>query len=254
MMSPLDKGKFSSRLAAGDRVHGVFAGLASPMAAEVIAAAGADFVLLDLEHGGGSEAQIGETVVATGAYGVPTMVRVESAERIRIGRALDSGAAGLMIPRINSAFEAQMAAAHFHFPPVGDRGVASYNRAARWGMDPAALEPRTATTCIMQIETIGALAEVDAIAAVETVDVLFVGPLDLSFALGIPRDFNNPLFVDALSKVVNAANNSGKTAGILAGDVSVAKRYAEMGFRFVAHSSDSVLLSKSVAELMKEVR
>jgi len=252
--TPLDNGAFKARLAAGETVHGIFSGLASPMAAEVAAAAGADFVLLDLEHGGGGEEQVGPTVVATGAYGVPTLVRVETGERIRIGRALDSGAAGIMVPRITSATEAEDAIAHFHYPPFGDRGVASYNRAAAWGMNPAALDGRCTSTAIVQIETLGALADVERIAAIEGVDVLFVGPLDLSYALGAPRDFTGVNFVAALEKVVSAAKTHGVTPGILAGDLTAAKRFMDMGFRFIAHSSDSVLLARSVTETLKAVR
>lgn len=251
--TPLDRGAFRARLKAGETVNGIFSGLAAPMAAEVAAAAGADFVLLDLEHGGGGEEQIGPTVLATGGYGVPTLVRVETGDRIRIGRALDAGAAGLMVPRVTSAAEAEAAISHFHYPPVGDRGVASYNRAARWGMDPSALEPRSTATTIIQIETLGALAEVDQIAALPGVDVLFVGPLDLSYALGTPRDYTNDKFVAALTSVLAAAANNGIAAGILAGDVAAAKRFMAMGFRFVAHSSDSVLLARAVTETLKAV-
>lgn len=252
--TPLDLGAFKARLAAGETVHGIFSGLASPMAAEVAAAAGADFVLLDLEHGGGGEEQVGPTVVATGGYGVPTLVRVETGDRIRIGRALDAGAAGIMVPRVTSAADAEAAISHFHYPPVGDRGVASYNRAARWGMDPSALEPRSSATAIIQIETLGALAEVDQIAALPGVGVLFVGPLDLSYALGTPRDYANDKFVAALGAVLAAAAKNGITAGILAGDATAAKRFLDLGFRFVAHSSDSVLLARAVSETLKAVR
>ena len=252
--SPLDRGAFKARMAEGQTVHGIFSGLAAPMAAEVAAAAGVDFVLLDLEHGGGGEEQVGPTVVATGAYGVPTLVRVETGDRIRIGRVLDAGAAGVMVPRINSVADAADAVNHFHYPPVGDRGVASYNRAARWGMEPSALEPRQKSAVIIQIETLGALNDVEQIAALDGVDVLFVGPLDLSYALGVPRDFTAEVFSKALCRVVDAANSKGIVAGILAGDVTAAKRYLDMGFKFVAHSSDSVLLAKSVAETLKAVR
>ena len=254
MTTPLDGGAFRDRLAAGETVHGIFSGLAAPMAAEVAAAAGVDFVLLDLEHGAGGEEQVSPTVVATGAYGVPTLVRVETGARIRIGRALDAGAAGIMVPRITSAAEASEAVNHFHYPPIGDRGVASYNRAAVWGMDPSALEPRTKATAIIQIETLGALDQVEEIAALDGVDVLFVGPLDLSFALGTPRDFNTTEFSRALEAVVTAAARHGKTAGILCADVAAAKRFAAMGFRFLAHSSDSVLLARAVRQTLEAVR
>ena len=101
--SPLDAGRLRGRLAAGEPTVGTFLGMASPVAAEVCAAAGPDWVLLDLEHGGGGEEQVGATVLAAGAYGVPTVVRVETDARIRLGRVLDLGAAGVMLPRLSSA-------------------------------------------------------------------------------------------------------------------------------------------------------
>jgi len=95
--SPLNRGRLRSSLATGKPTVGTFVGAASPVTAEVCAAAGVDWILLDLEHGAGGEEQVGPVVLAAGAYGVPTVVRVESAERIRLGRVLDQGAAGVML-------------------------------------------------------------------------------------------------------------------------------------------------------------
>lgn len=254
MTSPLDNGRLRARLRAHDDTVGVFAGLGSSLAAEIIAAAGADWVLVDCEHGSAGDDIVYPTVVATGAYGVPTIVRVESAERIRIGRALDAGAAGVMVPRVDGVTEAATALTHFDYPPAGDRGVATYNRSARWGMDREALTGERRAAAIIQIETRGALSDVAAIAALPGVDLLFVGPLDLSFALGIPRQFDHPDFVDALARVVAACTASGVSAGILAPTTEAARRYRAMGFDFIALSSDSVLLAQAVSTSISEIR
>ena len=254
MQTPLNQGAFLKRVRAGELTVGTFLGLAAPMAAEVAAVSGADWVLLDLEHGGSGEEQVGATVVASGAYGLPTLVRVESAERIRIGRVLDAGAAGVMIPRLTSAAEVANATQHFAYPPLGDRGAATYNRAARWGKDPEALDPAPKAACIIQIETVGALDEADLIAALPGVDILFVGPLDLSLALSVPRDFANPKFQEALEKVVAAAKANGKQAGILAADTAAARRYIEQGFQFIAIGSDSTLLAKAITDAVTEIK
>ncbi len=253
MTSPLDNGRFRARLRNREFTVGVFAGLGSPLAAEVAAASGVDWVLVDCEHGAAGDDVVYPTVVATGAYGVPTLVRVESAERIRIGRALDAGAAGVMIPRVTSASEVRDAVRHFDYPSAGDRGVATYNRAARWGLDPHALEGERPAAAIIQIETAGALAEVAQIATTPGVDLLFVGPLDLSFALGVPRQFDHPDFIDALERVVQATKDSGIPAGILAANVEAARRYREFGFEFIALSSDSVLLSTAIHTSLTEL-
>jgi 4-hydroxy-2-oxoheptanedioate aldolase len=252
--SPLDRGALRQRFIANESTYGTFLGLGSPLAAEVVATSGVDWVLIDQEHGGGSEDQLGATIVAAGAYGVGALVRVESQERIRIGRALDAGAAGVMVPRIRSTAEAVEAVRHMSYPPVGDRGVATYNRSARWGKDLSVLESGRDAACIIQIETLEALSAVDDIARVEGADVLFVGPLDLSFALGVPRDFTHPVFVDACHKVLAAGKRENIVCGILAPDSTSARRYKDMGFTFIAVGSDSTLLSLIVTQEISQLK
>ena len=254
MASPLSRGGFLETLKKGQLTVGTFLGLASPLAAEVAAVSGVDWVLLDLEHGGGGEEQVSPTVVASGGYGVPTLVRVESAERIRIGRVLDSGVAGVMIPRVDTVEQVELAVRHMSYPPNGDRGVATYNRAVAWGKDLDALAPEPKSALLVQIETLGALAAVEKIAAVPGVDALFVGPLDLSYALGVPRDFKNPKFLEALKRVLAAANAQNKVAGILASDTTIARFYVEMGFKFIAIGSDSTLMAKAITDAVDEIR
>lgn len=254
MAGPLDDGNLRARLRAGEQLTGTFIGLGSPTVAEIAAIAGADFVVLDCEHGGGGEEQVGPTVTAAGSYGLPVIVRVDEGSQARIGRALDAGAAGIMVPRVRSAAEAEAAIAAMHYPPRGTRGVASYNRSARWGKSPDALVRPATQVGIIQIETAGALAEIEAIASLDGVDMLFVGPLDLSFALGLPRQWEHPEFVRALRTVVDVARRTGTTAGILGGDVAAAGRYAELGFTFVPVGGDSTLLLGAFEHAFGEVR
>ena len=233
---------------------GTFLGMGAPMAAEIAAVGGADWVLFDLEHGGGSEDLIGPTVVAGMAYGIPTLVRVESMERIRIGRALDAGASGVMIPRIETPEQVSAVVKHMSYPPFGDRGVATYNRSAKWGRDLSGLTEKSKAACIIQIETLKALENVDAIAKIDGADLLFVGPLDLSFALGVPRDFKSPKFLEATAKVVAAANANNKVAGILAADATAAVTFIEQGFKFIAMGSDATLLAGAITNLVTQLK
>ena len=251
---PLAPGRrLRERFLAGEPTIGTFLGLGSVTAAEVCAAAGLDWVLVDLEHGGGDESEVGAVAAAAGAYGTATLVRVEQPERIRIGRVLDAGAAGVMFPRISSAAEAAEARRHQLYPPEGDRGVASYNRAARWTLDTPALDGSNDQAIgIVQIETLGAVDELDAIAATDGADVLFVGPQDLSYALGGPRQFDAPVFQQTLDRVVEACRRHGKVAGILANDRVAAERYFERGFGFVAIGSDATLLAATVHAMIPD--
>ena len=254
--SPLDRGRLRARLAAGEATLGTFVGAASPVTAEACAAAGVEWLVLDLEHGSGGEEQVREVIPAAGAYGVPTVVRVESGARIRIGRVLDLGAAGVMLPRMDTAEEVGQAVQHLRYPPAGDRGVATYNRACRFGLDPGALARANAEVLgVVQVESASAVEQVDQIAAIDGVDVLFVGPQDLSHNLGVPFQLQSPAYLAAVERVRGAAERHGKACGLLVGDgAAAAARHAE-GWRFVAIGSDATLLAAAVgAELARARR
>ena len=245
--SPLNHGALATAVRSGTPTLGTFIGTASPIAAEVCAAAGVDWVLLDLEHGAGGEEQVRDVVPAAGSYGIPTVVRVESAARIRIGRVLDSGAAGIMLPRLDTVAEVAGAVRHLRYPPAGDRGVATYNRSCRFGLDPGALDRAGDEVLgVVQIESAAAVGNAEAIAALDGVDVLFVGPRDLSHDLGVPGDLTAPAFTGALGQVLAAGRRHGKACGLLVPDGAAAARRLEQGWSFVGIGSDSTLLAAAV--------
>jgi 4-hydroxy-2-oxoheptanedioate aldolase len=244
---PLNHGALAAAVRSGTPTLGTFIGGASPVAAEVCAAAGVDWVLLDLEHGAGGEEQVRDVVPAAGSYGVPTVVRVESAARIRMGRVLDAGAAGIMLPRMNTVEEVAEAILHLRYPPAGDRGVATYNRACRFGLDPDALDRASSEVLgVVQIESATAVGNAGAIAALDGVDVLFVGPRDLSHDLGVPGDLTAPAFTGALELVLAAGRKHGKACGLLVNDGAAAAKRLEQGWTFVGIGSDSTLLAAAV--------
>jgi 2-dehydro-3-deoxyglucarate aldolase/4-hydroxy-2-oxoheptanedioate aldolase len=243
MSSPL-----RDRVRSDEPTVGTFVSLGSVLAAETCALAGFDWLVVDLEHGGGGEDALVGQILAAGIHQVPVIVRVETAERIRSGRVLDLGAAGVMFPRLDSAEEVATAVRHLRYPPQGDRGVATYNRACAFGMRPDSVDTANDKVVgVVQIESAGALAEVDAIAEVPGVDVLFVGPADLSHALGVPGMFESPEFGGALIAVVRAAQSARISAGILVPDRDRALQCVEAGFTFVAIASDSALLASAAS-------
>lgn len=258
MSTPLNEGALRARLANGEATVGTFVGTASPVTAEVCAAAGVDWLLLDLEHGAGGEEQVRSVVPIAAAYGTPTIVRVETDSRIRIGRVLDNGAAGVMLPRLDTAEEVQQAIRHLYYPGTaagGDRGVATYNRACRFGLDPGALDRSNDQVLgVVQIESARAVAEVDRIAALDGVDVLFVGPRDLSHDLGVPGRITDPSYLDALDKVRAAAHNHGKSCGLLVNDGEAAAAKIAEGWTFVAIGSDSTLLANETRRQLDRAR
>ena len=145
------------------------------------------------------------------------LVRPQSGERIRIGRALDLGARGVMVPRLDSAAQALEAVTFLRYPPDGIRGVATRVRGAGLGVvgHPDVHRLNERVVGIIQIELVGGLRDADEIAAIDGVDVLFVGPADLSHSLGIPGQFQHADYLGALDRVVAACRAHGKAAGIL---------------------------------------
>jgi 2-dehydro-3-deoxyglucarate aldolase/4-hydroxy-2-oxoheptanedioate aldolase len=251
----LERGELRRRLARGEVTHGTFVGAATPVTAEVCAAAGVDWVLLDLEHGAGGEEQAGWVIPAAASYCVPTVVRAESTERIRAGRLLDLGAAGVMFPRIDTADEAADCVRHLRYPPAGHRGVATYNRMCQYGLDPAALDRSDHDVLgVVQIETRPALDAVEDIAALDGVDVLFVGPRDLSHALDVPGHTRAPAYLAALERVLAAAKANGKAAGLLVPDGAAAARMSAAGWQFLAIGSDTTLLANAVVTELRTAR
>ena len=182
-----------ARLAAGETLYGAFAGLGSPVATEIMARSGFDWLIIDLEHGAGTESDLLANLHAMGATPAAALVRPQSGERLRIGRALDLGAHGIMVPRVDLPEQAREAISFMRYPPDGTRGLALSTRGAGLGEQGhtqiQAVNRRILG--IIQIESRSAVDHAAEIAAIDGVDVLFVGPTDLSHSLGIPGRFDD---------------------------------------------------------------
>jgi 4-hydroxy-2-oxoheptanedioate aldolase len=245
-----------SRVLAGETLFGLFLDLGSPFSAEICARAGYDWLVVDLEHGAGTEAGLVSLLQSVEVGGSTPIVRPQSGERLRIGRALDLGAAGIVVPRLESAAEAREAVTFLRYPPAGVRGVALRTRGAGMGTvahgEVGSIDERIVG--IVQIESVGALQEADEIAAIDGVDVLFVGPADLSHSLGVPGRFDDETYLAALQTVVDACAAHGKAAGILVYDTAVVPRHLELGFRFVGIGADGAFVGNGAAQALAAVR
>jgi 2-keto-3-deoxy-L-rhamnonate aldolase RhmA len=234
---------FAERVRAREIVVGTFLNLASPLSAEIVGLAGVDWVVIDLEHGPGTERDALAQMQALAHTGAAPLVRVEGIDRARFLHALDMGAAGVVVPRLGSVEDAERCVDFSRYS--GSRGVARYNRSWQWGA--AAFEQDdvdAAVVCAVQIETRNALDAVEGIAAVEGVDVLFVGPVDLAHSLGISGGADNPELLRQAARVADAAAAAGKAAGMLVGSLEIAALYRDLGFTFLGCSSDSGLLTE----------
>ena len=222
-------------------LFGAWAGLGSPAAAELLGRSGLDWVLVDLEHGAATESELVAHLTAIEITGTVALVRPQSGERLRIGRALDLGAAGIVVPRLDSVAEVREAVTFLRYPPGGTRGVALLTRGGRLGAvnhaGVAAINDDIVG--IVQIESPGALEAADEIAAVDGVDVLFVGPADLSHSLGVPGQFGHERYQAALRRVVDACRAHGKAAGILLYDPASFRPHLDLGYTFVGLGADN---------------
>ena len=183
-----------ARLAAGETLYGAFAGLGSPVATEIMARSGFDWLIIDLEHGAGTESDLLASLHAMGATPAAALVRPQSGERLRIGRALDLGAHGIMVPRVDLPEQAREAISFMRYPPDGARGLALSTRGAGLGEQGHTQNPggQRRVLGIIQIESRSAVDHAAEIAAIDGVDVLFVGPTDLSHSLGHPGQLRRP--------------------------------------------------------------
>jgi 4-hydroxy-2-oxoheptanedioate aldolase len=244
------------RILEGETSFGTFVGLGSPVAVELCARAGFDWVIIDLEHGIGNEADLLPSLLAVMATRTAALVRPQNGERIRIGRALDLGAHGVMIPRIDTATQAREAVSALRFAPDGIRGLALSTRGAglseRRHADVRAVNEMVVG--IIQIESRRAVEQVEEIAAIDGADVLFVGPTDLSHSLGVPGQFDHPDYLDAIDRTVAAASSHGKAAGILLYDMGSVARHLELGFRFVGLGSDGSFVADGARAALRAGR
>jgi len=233
------------RLKDKETLNGCWLNLGSPLTAEIVGNAGFDWVLIDLEHGAGVEKDVLSQLQALKASTTAAIIRVESNERIRIQRVLDYGAEGVMCPQIRNLEGAKKVIEGLHYPPHGKRGVAKMVRATGFGNNFDAYHQNSTENIlgIVQIETTEVLDHLDEIAALEGVDVLFIGPADLSMSLGIFGQFDHPLFKDALKMTIEAANKADKAVGILLFDPNDYGKYREMGIRFIACGSDATFVA-----------
>ena len=221
----------------------------TPGLPQICANAGAEFVLFDMEHAGlGFETLKTQCALCRGLPLVP-MMRVPRGEYHFIARALDVGAFGVMVPMVGTAAEAAHIVSSARYPPNGRRGAA-FGFAHDDYQDGnvadkiAALHART--LLIAQIETVEGLGNVEAIAAVPGIDVLWLGHFDLTNSMGIPGAFEHPDYVAAVARIVRACDDAGKSAGFLATDERSAREAVARGFRMLAFGVDQLMLQHAL--------
>lgn len=221
----------------------------------VFGAAGWDFLVLDTEHAAFSFETIQTLVDGCRTAGVASIVRVWDHSAALIGRALDTGADGIMVPSVGSADEAQAVVRASKYAPAGQRGLVDM---LRYRSRDQALYARlnAETVVVVQIEGLDAVSRAAQILAVPGVDVGFVGALDLSQSAGTPGDFSSPAFTAAIDRLVHDVRSSGSGAqlGIYAPTIAAALHFQSLGFRLIAHSTEALLLFEACSSAAAALR
>jgi 2-keto-3-deoxy-L-rhamnonate aldolase RhmA len=248
---------FKQRMLSGERCFGCWLHLCSPIAAEVLALAGYDAMIIDHEHGFGDLAGAIQIMQAMSATPASSILRVPWNDPVVLKRALDTGPEGVMIPSINSASEARAAVAACRYPPEGMRGAAyGLVRASDYGL--AAKDyfenVQDNLLIICQIETAEAVDAIPEIAAVDGVDMLFIGPIDLSGSIGKPGQFDDTAVIALRERAEDAIKAAGKLLGGLAVPNLGIAGMAARGYDFVTAASDITLLRDAALAQLKDMR
>ena len=214
------------RLRSGVPLIATFSIIPAIEVVELVALAGFEGIILDLEHGAHGSESLGPLILAAEARNIYPLVRVRSSEPTEIAAALDAGAAGVIVPQIGSLSEAERAVKAARFAPEGNRGANPFVRAADYsGRLEWFAEANRDAAILLMIEGAGALLAVDDIVALPNLDGIFIGPMDLSHALGVPGEMAHPKVVEAIRTVIAACRRAGITAGIFSGTPEAAKRW-----------------------------
>lgn len=251
--------RFKKALAGGEPQYGLWLALADPYAAELCAGCGFDWVVIDGEHSPNDlrstlaclQAVAAAAEVHPGGNAAHPVVRVPHGDPALIKQVLDIGATTILVPMVETAAQAAQLVRAVRYPPAGVRGVGSaIARSSRWTRFPDYLHEAAERTCLLvQIESRAGLEQIDAIAAVDGIDGLFIGPADLAASLGHLDDPGHADVRSAIDAAIVAIARAGKAPGILTGDDALARHYVAIGARFVAIGVDALLLARAARSL-----
>ncbi|NTY90382.1 4-hydroxy-2-oxoheptanedioate aldolase [Pseudomonas putida] len=247
---------FKQRLRSGEAQIGLWLGLADAYCAELAANAGFDWLLIDGEHAPNDLRGMLSQLQAVAPYSSQAVIRPVIGDTALIKQVLDLGAQTLLVPMVESAEQARQLVKAVHYPPNGVRGVGSaLARASRWNSIPGYLDLADEQMCLLvQIENKEGLANLDEILSVEGVDGVFIGPADLSAALGHRGNPGHPEVQAIIEDAIVRIGQAGKAAGILSADEKLARRYIELGAAFVAVGVDTTVLMRGLQTLASKFK
>ncbi len=251
----LPENAFKKNILSGTRTWGCWLQLASSAAAEAMARAGNEFLVIDMEHAPNEVPSVLPQLQAIASAGKQGVVRLPWNDAVVVKKVLDIGALTLMFPMIQSVEEAERAVASTRYPPKGIRGVAGTTRAGGFGTYADYLKQASREICVtLQLETVSAVERIPQIARVDGVDGIFIGPADLAASMGLIGETGHADVRAKLKAAAAACKAAGKASGILALNEETAALYAEYGYTFIAVGSDLGLMMQRARAIVEFVK
>jgi 2-keto-3-deoxy-L-rhamnonate aldolase RhmA len=246
------------RVLIGECVYGTMIRQArDPGAPAIFAAAGFDFVFIDMEHGNYSMETVADLIRGAKSAGIATIIRVPHLETHFISRVLDAGAEGIMVPMTSTRQQAEQIVRYSKYTPLGQRGFG--NQTGQTDYKPLKTpdfmkEANEHTLIVAQIETREAIENIEAILDVEGIDVGLIGPNDLSISMGIPDQMGSEIITKAIDKVVESAKKKGKASGIHIGNIEALKKWRTKGMTVLAFSTDIGFMYNASKSNLEELK
>ncbi len=243
---------FADRVRAGEILMGTLVSLPSAEICELLTHVGYDWLFIDAEHGAFNPQQAQSMLQA--AAPTPCVIRVPEGESIWLNKALDIGAAGVIVPQVHNSAQARKIIKHCKYTPTGDRGI-GVGRAHKYGVDfERYLEKANEETAvILQAESAEAVDNIDDIASLKGIDAILIGPNDLSASLGKPGEIDHPLVQSAINKIIKACQNANVSMGYFGVSAEAVLPYKEKGFSLLTVGVDTIFLIKSAAQTLAEM-
>jgi 4-hydroxy-2-oxoheptanedioate aldolase len=247
---------FKDKLSKGEPVYGPFMKTVDAAFVECAGHAGFDFVILDMEHGPASFSDLQNLIRGAEAAGIVPVVRTYDSSETAIGKALDLGAKGVQIPQIQSAEQAKEVVKAAKYFPKGERGVCRFVRAANYSSMPSGeyFERANETLIILQVEGKQALNKLDSILGVEGVDILFIGPYDLSQSLGVPGQVSHPSVVEAIKNITEQAKKAGAVTGVFCDTFEAAALWRNAGIQYLSWSVDVGIFTEACSQIVNRLK
>lgn len=254
-MKKLRKNKTKEKLLSGGVAFGSFLTFDCPDIVELFGIAGFDFVIIDNEHGPGNPHSVQHMLRAAEVRGMDTIIRVPNAEPHSISKSLDIGASGVQVPQVNDIETAKKAVQGVHYFPEGTRGLGA-PRALDYGLIDLAgdsVKSNEETLLVCHCETITCFEKLDEIAAVPGIDVIFVGPFDMSQSLGLTGQTHHPKVLQIVEDAVKTIKKHGKVAGVFCGSLDDVSARIKMGYQYIGYAGDNGLFGNYLIKLMKDL-